>query len=71
MKRFGQKSMSTSSPEKLFISKMIPHHETAINMAKSALKNKVSGLVKEMARGIIAKQTEEVKTMRKWMKKWK
>lgn len=56
--------------DKTFISLMIQHHTSAIDMSKPAAKNAAHQEVKTMAAGIIAAQTKEISQMKQWQKQW-
>lgn len=49
-----------------FVNGMIPHHEGAIDMAKTQLKYGKDERLRRMAKSIIAAQTKEVRFMRDW-----
>jgi uncharacterized protein (DUF305 family) len=46
-----------------FVSEMVPHHESAIDMAEIALKEAEHPEIKELANSIIASQSEEISTL--------
>lgn len=56
--------------DKRFIEEMIPHHESAIVMAKLAQKKATQPEVKTLANNIISSQSEEITTMQQWYKDW-
>lgn len=56
--------------DKHFIEQMIPHHESAIAMAKLAKEKSKHDEVKTLAGNIISSQTAEIKTMKQWYKDW-
>lgn len=62
--------MKSASVDKHFIEQMIPHHESAIEMAKLALEKSKHQEVKTLANNIITSQTAEINTMRQWYKEW-
>jgi len=53
-----------------FIEQMIPHHESAIAMAKLAKEKSKHEEIKTLADNIIGSQTSEINTMRQWYKDW-
>ena len=53
-----------------FIEQMIPHHESAVAMAKLALEKSKRTEIKTLATAIIADQTKEIKDMTGWYKDW-
>ena len=50
--------------DRAFVEGMIPHHESAVEMAKVAQKRGESEFVKQLASDIIRTQTEEISTLR-------
>ena len=50
--------------DRAFVADMIPHHESAVEMAKVAEERGESGFVKGLAKDIIATQNAEITTMR-------
>jgi uncharacterized protein (DUF305 family) len=53
-----------------FIEQMIPHHESAIAMAKLAKDKTKHDEVKTLAENIITSQSAEINTMKQWYKYW-
>lgn len=53
-----------------FINAMIPHHESAITMAKDALSKSKRSQIKKLAQDIIASQQKEIDQMKQWRKAW-
>ena len=51
--------------DRAFVAAMIPHHESAVDMAEIAEERGQSGFVKQLAGDIIRTQNEEVATMRR------
>ena len=51
-----------------FIRSMIPHHQMALKMAETELKNGKDAAAKEMAQDIITAQKREISTMETWLK---
>jgi uncharacterized protein (DUF305 family) len=62
----SQSSTSTdgNGADRAFVADMIPHHESAVAMAKIAQQRGSSKFVKSLADDIIASQTAEIATMR-------
>lgn len=56
--------------EDRFMDMMIPHHQSAINMAKDALAKTGKSELKKLAQDIIAGQQKEIDLMKAWGKKW-
>lgn len=56
--------------DKPFIEMMIPHHQSANEMAQIALSRAKSPEVKKLAQSIIEEQTREIEQMRTWYKQW-
>ena len=50
-----------------FIRSMIPHHEMALRMAESELRNGRNAAAKKMARKIIEAQKREVSILKSWL----
>ena len=53
-----------------FIIMMIPHHEDAIAMADLALNRAQHPEIKQLAKDIKTSQSQEIKQMQTWYKKW-
>lgn len=56
--------------DKRFIEEMIPHHESAIAMAKIAQQKSTKPEIKTLANNIVASQSTEINTMSQWYKDW-
>jgi uncharacterized protein (DUF305 family) len=56
--------------DKAFMDAMIPHHESAIEMADVALKESNNPRIQEIARAILDAQQREIAQMRAWRKEW-
>lgn len=56
--------------DKAFIEMMIPHHQSANEMAQMALSRAKNPEVKKLAQSIIKEQTREIEQMRTWYKQW-
>lgn len=64
-------SLKTANPfDRAFIDMMIPHHQGAINMAKTQLAKGLNAEVKTLARAVIAAQAKEIAQMQQWRKSW-
>ncbi len=57
----------TNDPDKDFVMMMIPHHESAVEMAKSEIANGHHDEIKQMAQQMITAQTNEIQEFRKWL----
>ncbi|MDZ4720875.1 MAG: DUF305 domain-containing protein [Roseiflexaceae bacterium] len=53
-----------------FIEAMIPHHQSAIVMARDALQKAERQEIKDLAQAIITAQEAEIAQMRQWLKQW-
>ncbi len=53
-----------------FINAMIPHHESAVTMAKDALAKSTRPEIKKLAQDIISSQQAEIKQMQQWKQDW-
>ncbi len=53
-----------------FIQAMIPHHESAITMARDALQKAEQQEIKGLAQAIISAQEAEIAQMRQWLSAW-
>jgi uncharacterized protein (DUF305 family) len=53
-----------------FINAMIPHHESAIEMAQVALAESDTPAVRDLAGRIVDDQTREIEQMRGWLEEW-
>jgi uncharacterized protein (DUF305 family) len=56
--------------DKAFIDAMIPHHQSAIEMAQVALENSDNPKIKELAQNIISAQKREIEQMKQWRQQW-
>jgi uncharacterized protein (DUF305 family) len=62
----------TGDPTGDFVRMMIPHHQSAIDMAEVLLKqDKVDPKIKAIARDIIKSQKKEIDEFQKWLSKHK
>src|SRR5918998_1420541 len=56
--------------DKAFIDTMIPHHQSAIEMAQVAYEKSDNPKIKELAENIISAQQREIEQMREWRREW-
>jgi uncharacterized protein (DUF305 family) len=56
--------------DQMFIDMMVPHHESAVEMAKLALEKAQDPTIRQMAEDIIAAQQQEITQMRDWRQQW-
>jgi uncharacterized protein (DUF305 family) len=56
--------------DKAFIDAMIPHHESAIEMAQVALEESDNPEIRTLAENIVEAQTREITQMEGWRKQW-
>jgi uncharacterized protein (DUF305 family) len=61
----SSESSSGNGVDRAFVADMIPHHESAIEMAKIAQQRGESAFVKELADDIATSQSNEIATMRR------
>ncbi|PJE65367.1 DUF305 domain-containing protein [Candidatus Saccharibacteria bacterium CG10_big_fil_rev_8_21_14_0_10_47_8] len=62
--------MMSGDMDRNFIEQMIPHHESAIAMAKLAQQKSAHAEVKTLADNVITSQTGEINKMKQWYKDW-
>lgn len=60
--------MMMNDPDMDFVMMMIPHHQAAIDMAKTELKYGHDPKLRKMATEIIKAQQQEIATMKEWQK---
>ena len=60
-------SMMAKDPDVAFICGMIPHHQSAIDMAKVVLKTGDNAEAKKMAEKVIKAQEQEIAEMKEWL----
>jgi uncharacterized protein (DUF305 family) len=53
-----------------FVRMMIEHHQGAVEMAETELRDGANAEAKQLARKIIADQRKEIEMMTKWQKEW-
>jgi uncharacterized protein (DUF305 family) len=56
--------------EVVFMSQMIPHHQSAIDMAKLVPERAAHQELKELAQNIISSQSSEIDRMNGWLSSW-
>jgi uncharacterized protein (DUF305 family) len=62
-------AMMAKDPDVAFICGMIPHHQSAIDMAQVVLKTGDNSEAKKMAEKVIKDQGQEIAEMKDWLKK--
>lgn len=62
--------MTSNNIDRHFIEQMVPHHESAIAMAKLAQQKSNRSEVKTLADNIITSQTAEIDKMQSWYRQW-
>jgi uncharacterized protein (DUF305 family) len=63
--------LATQEPfDKAFIDNMIPHHESAIEMANVVLEEGENPKIREIAGAIVDAQEREIEQMRTWRDEW-
>lgn len=56
--------------DKAFIDAMIPHHRSAIDMARVALEESENEEIRALASDIVDAQTREIRQLRQWRQQW-
>jgi uncharacterized protein (DUF305 family) len=56
--------------DKAFIDAMIPHHQSAIEMAKVAFEQSENPRIKGLAEDIVSAQQAEIEQMERWRQQW-
>ena len=69
MKGMGQMVKSAKNPDLAFVQGMLPHHSSAIDMAKVALQRSSDPKVLSIARDIVLAQAKEMYDFRTWLLK--
>ena len=73
------KAMGMTNPDELaneepfdlaFIDAMIPHHQSAIAMAKVALEESNNPEIRGIAEDIVRAQEREISQMKEWRERW-
>lgn len=62
--------MIGSMDEQSFLEEMVPHHESAVEMATMALEKSTRPQVRRLAQEIIDAQEGEISQMREWYRQW-
>ncbi len=60
----------TGNQDRDFMIMMIPHHQSAVDMAKIELRRGTRPELKALARDVIASQDREIVRMRGWLDAW-
>ena len=63
-------SVSAAEFDREFLTQMIPHHEMAIMMAEMLKAGTERAEMKQLAANIITSQSNEITTMRGWLRSW-
>ena len=64
-------SLADEKPfDEAFIDAMIPHHQSAIEMAKVANQESENPRIKELAGNIVSAQNREIEQMKQWRQRW-
>src|SRR5215213_8205292 len=67
----GPQQLANREPfDKAFIDAMIPHHQSAIEMAKVAYEKSKNPRIKELAENIMSGQQAEIEQMKRWREQW-
>ncbi len=56
--------------DRAFVDAMIPHPQSAIEMARVASKKSKNPEIEELAENIVSTQKREIETMKQWRRKW-
>jgi len=63
--------LACSEPfDRAFIDAMIPHHQSAIEMAKVAYEKSENPRIKKLAENIVSGQQAEIEQMKRWREQW-
>jgi len=64
-------SLAEENPfDEAFIDAMIPHHQSAIEMAEVANEKSENPRINELAQNIVSAQKREIEQMRRWREQW-
>lgn len=61
---------SAGDTDRAFLAQMIPHHRSAITMARKATKDAKHAQIQTLAGRIITAQQREITQMQRWLKAW-
>ena len=64
----GHEMNMSANPDKSFLEGMIPHHQSAVDMARLALKKAAKPELKTFARQVISDQSKEIAQFKTWLK---
>lgn len=64
------KSLTGDAFDKAFLSSMIEHHQSAINMAYPGQTNAKHDEIKQLTKAIVEAQSNEITQMKQWQKDW-
>jgi uncharacterized protein (DUF305 family) len=65
-----QELARSESFDRAFIDAMIPHHQSAIEMAKVAYEKSENPRIKKLAENIVSAQQAEIKQIKRWREQW-
>jgi uncharacterized protein (DUF305 family) len=66
-----QQNLAKREPfDKAFIDAMIPHHQSAIEMAQIAREKSEIPEIKELAEDIVSAQQKEIEQLTRWRQQW-
>jgi uncharacterized protein (DUF305 family) len=69
--KMDPQSLAAEDPfDKAFIDNMIPHHQSAIEMAEVAAKETANPKIKDLANDIVEAQKREISQMEQWSQEW-
>jgi uncharacterized protein (DUF305 family) len=71
MHRDMEQALRNGDPDHDFVTMMIPHHQGAIDMAKVLLLYGKNAELRNLGKGIITAQENEIKIMQEWLRKYK
>ena len=63
----GMEMEPTGDPDRDFMTMMIPHHQSAIDMAEEVLQDGTDPQVRALAEAVIATQADEIDEMNAWL----
>ena len=64
----GHEMNMSANPDKSFLEGMIPHHQSAVDMARLALKKAAKPELKTFAQQVISDQSKEIAQFKTWLK---